>query len=115
MSRSSHQPSHLDGSSNMTLRLLVGKIGRTQILGRIRCRKMFGRSMLCCAWLALAGTSLPTVVAQDVVSEPDFNGGIVVDGNIIDSTGTDGTPMDDSSTNPENDATTEVVGEVFST
>ena len=50
------------------------------ILGRVRCQNKFGRSVLCCAWLAMVATSISAVVAQDAVADPDFSGGIVIDG-----------------------------------
>ena len=65
----------------MPLRSFVGKICRTPVLGRVSYQIEFGHSLLCCVWLAMAGTSISSVAAQEVVSNPDSNGGIVVDGS----------------------------------
>ena len=82
---------------------IVGKIGRTPIFGRASHRFQFGRTLLCYIGLAMAGTSLPEVVAQDVVIEPSFDDGSVVGSEIVSGeiTVVDGTVLDDPTTYSE--------------
>ncbi len=95
----------------MPLRSFFGKIHRTSVLGRMSDPKPFGRSLLCWAWLAMAGTSISAVVAQEPVFDPNFNDGLVFN----DDSMPDGTTLDDSSVKPDDGVTSEGGEEVFMT
>lgn len=105
-----HQPSQLEGNANMPRRSFVGKIGRTPVLGRVSHLIKFGRSLLCCSWLAMAGTSISTVAAQEAVIDPSFDGGIVAE-----VTPVDGTPIDNTSTTPHDGVTSAGGGDATTT
>ncbi|MBC8115740.1 MAG: hypothetical protein H7062_15250, partial [Candidatus Saccharimonas sp.] len=92
------------------------------MLGRVSYQTSFVRSLFCGAWLAMAGTSISAVVAQD--AEPDsefnFNGQSEVDvtsfdGFVEDGSAGDGKTMDDSSVPPDDGGANEIDGEFTTT
>ena len=58
------------------------------MLGRMSRRNSFCRSLLCCAWLTMVGTSFSAIVAQEPLVDLNPNDGVVIEDMPIDDTGT---------------------------
>lgn len=95
----------------MPLRSFAGKKSRIPMLGRMSRRISFGRSLLCCAWLTMAGTGISAVVAQEPMVDLNFNDGFVLDDMPIDDTPIEDMPIDDTGTTPDGEVVNEFGGE----